>query len=64
VSEGLEGEIWSLKKHGPAYDAYTMRAWRSTWAAGFFTAAGILNRRSGCIPPEGFVARRFSCMRA
>jgi len=24
LSEGLEGEIWSLKKHGPAYDAYTM----------------------------------------
>ncbi len=24
LSEGLEGEIWSLKKHGPAHDAYTM----------------------------------------
>jgi len=24
LSEALEGEIWNLKKHGPAYDAYTM----------------------------------------
>jgi glycosyltransferase involved in cell wall biosynthesis len=24
LSEGLEGEIWNLKKHGPSYDAYTM----------------------------------------
>jgi glycosyltransferase involved in cell wall biosynthesis len=24
LSEALEGEIWSLKKRGPAYDAYTM----------------------------------------
>lgn len=24
LSEALEGEIWQLKKHGPAYDAYTM----------------------------------------
>jgi len=24
LSEGLEGEIWSLKKHGPTHDAYTM----------------------------------------
>ena len=24
LSEGLEGEIWNLKKHGPAYDAYTV----------------------------------------
>jgi glycosyltransferase involved in cell wall biosynthesis len=24
VSEALEGEIWSVKKHGPLYDAYTM----------------------------------------
>jgi glycosyltransferase involved in cell wall biosynthesis len=24
LSEGLEGEIWNLKKHGPAFDAYTM----------------------------------------
>ena len=24
LSEALEGEIWNLKKRGPAYDAYTM----------------------------------------
>jgi len=24
LSEGLEGEIWNLKKNGPKYDAYTM----------------------------------------
>ena len=24
LSEGLEGEIWNLKKHGAAFDAYTM----------------------------------------
>jgi glycosyltransferase involved in cell wall biosynthesis len=24
LSEGLEGEIWNLKKRGPAHDAYTM----------------------------------------
>ncbi|HWB87317.1 MAG TPA: glycosyltransferase family 2 protein [Bryobacteraceae bacterium] len=24
LSEGLEGEIWNLKKNGPRYDAYTM----------------------------------------
>src|SRR5579864_9155001 len=24
LSEALEGEIWNLKKHGPAYDAYTV----------------------------------------
>src|ERR1700704_5484332 len=24
LSEALEGEIWNLKKHGPAHDAYTM----------------------------------------
>lgn len=24
LSEGLEGEIWSLKKNGPQHDAYTM----------------------------------------
>jgi glycosyltransferase involved in cell wall biosynthesis len=24
LSEALEGEIWNVKKHGPAFDAYTM----------------------------------------
>jgi glycosyltransferase involved in cell wall biosynthesis len=24
LSEALEGEIWSVKKHGPVYDGYTM----------------------------------------
>jgi glycosyltransferase involved in cell wall biosynthesis len=24
LSEGLEGELWNLKKNGPKYDAYTM----------------------------------------
>jgi len=24
LSEALEGEIWNLKKHGPAFDAYTV----------------------------------------
>jgi len=47
---GLEGEIWSLKKHGPLIDAYTMprlAQYMGRWILS--TAAGILIARSGCI---------------
>jgi len=46
LSEGLEAEIWSLKKSGPRHDGYTIRASRATWAAGFCIPAGI--RTASC----------------
>src|SRR5471030_2785510 len=64
LSEGLEGEIWNLKKTGPQYDAYTMPRRRNTWAAGFCTRAGTPTARCGSTTASKPGGWAISCMRA
>ena len=48
MSEALEAEIWSLKKTGPRFDAYTMPRLARYLGRWIYTRAGIRTARSGC----------------